>query len=210
MPEFYDLGLRTTSRELCGLAESLEWTATSCDLKTVFIEADDWGDLKRKIGENREDAAVLVFRGGDEELNRKAAGDTRIDILLHPERGRKDSGIDHVIAEEAAENRVAIGFDLRQLFGSDKAQTHVLRHWSRNLKLCEKYGTPYVITSGASNRHQLRAPRELAAVINSLGFDGKAAVSENPAEIVERTQRAREEGFVRPGVETGEGEDDFE
>ncbi len=131
MTEFYDLCLRETSEEMKELAEELGWTATSCDFDTVFLEADDWGELKRKIGDARNDADVLVFKGGDEELNRKAAEDTRVDVILHPERDRKDSGINHVVAEEAAENEVAIGFDLRGLRTGRKNQSHVLKHWRR-------------------------------------------------------------------------------
>lgn len=207
MPEFHDLGLRETTEEMKGLADELGWTSTSCDVETVFLEANDWGGLKQNISDNRENADVLVFEGGDLELNRKAAGDTRIDILLHPEKGRKDSGIDHVIAEEAAENNVAIGLDLRKLFRSNKSQTHILKHWRRNLKLCEKYDTPYIITSGATEKHQLRAPRELAAVIDSLSHNGKAAVSRYPKNILERAGRVNENGLVRPG-EKVEGDEE--
>ncbi|MFB6147356.1 MAG: RNase P subunit p30 family protein, partial [Candidatus Nanohaloarchaea archaeon] len=136
----------------------------NCRYETVFLNAEDWGELKGKIANARENCDVLVYEGGDEELNRKAAGDPRVDVVLHPEKGRKDSGIDHVVAEKAADNRVAIGFDLQQLMDSNKRRSQVLAHWRRNLKLCEKYGAPYIITSSASEKLELRAPRELAAI----------------------------------------------
>ncbi len=201
MTQFYDLCLRDTSSDTGDFAEQLGWTATSCDFETVFLEADGWGELKQKINERRDRADVLVFLGGDEELNRKAAGDTRVDVLLHPEKGRKDSGINHVIAKEAAENRVAIGFDLQQLITGKKQRTHVLRHWRRNLRLCEKYDAPFVLTSGAEEKLDLRAPRDLASIIESLGFDGKKAVSDFPGKILERSGKVDSEGFVQPGVE---------
>lgn len=188
------------------MAEELGWTATNCEFETVFLEASDWGELKRKINQNREEADVLVFKGGDAELNRKAAEDTRIDVLLHPEKGRKESGIDHVIAEKAAENRVAIGFDLQQLISDEKQQTHVLTAWSKNLELCEKYDTPYIITTGARRESDLRAPRDLASIIKSLGFKGNRAVSSHPRQILERVERVDEDGFIRPGAEVDTGE----
>lgn len=201
MPKFYDLCLRSTSEELHEIAEELGWTSTNCNFETVFLEADDWGELKQKIGSSREEADVLVFRGGDEGLNRKAAGDSRVDVILHPEKGRKDSGIDHVVAKEAAENRVAIGFDFQQLMRDNKAQTHVLSSWRRNLKLCEKYDTPYIITTGTTEKYGLRAPRDLESIIDSLGYSGRRAVSEYPGKILERSDRVNEEDHVRPGVE---------
>jgi ribonuclease P/MRP protein subunit RPP1 len=199
MTEFYDLCLRETSEEVRELAEELGWTATNCEFETVFLEADNWGELKKKIKHNRDDVDVLVFKGGNVELNRKAAEDARVDVLLHPEKGRKDSGIDHVIAEEAAKNKVAIGFDLQQLMENNKQQTHALTAWRKNLRLCEKYDTPYTITSGAQEKLDLRAPRELAAVIKSLDFKGNKAVSKYPKKILERAERVNKDGFIRPG-----------
>jgi ribonuclease P/MRP protein subunit RPP1 len=204
---YYDLCLRDTSEHMREKAEELGWDATNCEFETVFLEADDWGELKRKIGQNREEADVLVFRGGDEELNRKAAEGSRIDVLLHPEKGRKDSGVNHVIAKEAAKNNVAIGFDFRMLDTSDKTRSHILRHWSRNLMLCEKYDAPYIITTGAEEKYDLRAPRDLASIIDSLGYSGSKSVSEFPEKILERAERVKEEGFVRPGEKVRGGEE---
>ncbi len=204
MPEFYDLCIREESPEMEEFAQELGWTETSCNLEVVLIDASDWGELKRKIGEKREEADAVVFKGGNAELNRKASEDPRVDVILHPEKGRKDSGIDHVIAEKAAENKAAIGFDLRQLKKSRKVRSHVLRHWRKNLMLCEKYGTPYIITSGAEEKYELRAPRDLTSIIDSLGYDGSKAVSDHPKEILERAEKANKEGFVRPGTEVSE------
>lgn len=199
MAKFYDLCIRETSEEVNELAAELGWTATNCDFNTVFLEASDWGELKQKIKEDRDDADVLVFKGGNVELNRKAAEDTRVDVLIHPEKGRKDSGIDHVIAEAAAENKVAIGFDLQQLMKDNKQQTHTLTAWRKNLQLCEKYETSYIVTSGAREEFDLRAPRELAAIIKSLDFKGNRAVSYYPEKILKRAEKVNEDGFIRPG-----------
>lgn len=205
MKQFHDLCIRNCSEEISELSESLGWSSTSCDLDTVFLEAEGWGELKRKIGEKRDEADVLVFKGGDEDLNRKAAGDSRVDILLHPEKGRKDSGVNHVIAEKAAENRVAIGFDFQQVMeNSGKYRSFVLKHWSRNLELCQKFDTPYILTTGARKKYDLRAPGDLKSVIDSLGYSGKKAVSDYPGKILERSKSVESPDFVRPGVEKGD------
>lgn len=199
MTQFYDLCIREKSSDIKAMARELGWAGTNCKLETVFLEADNWGELKKKIKDNRKKADLLIFKGGNVELNRKAAEDSRVDILLHPEKGRKDSGIDHVIAEEASENNVALGFDLQELKDDKKKQTHKLKSWRKNLRLCEKYGTPFVITSGAKEKYDLKAPRELAAILNSMGFNGKKAVSEHPENIVKRSEKINEDGFIRPG-----------
>lgn len=195
MPQFYDLCIRERSDEVVTKMGELGWE-TNPELDTVFLEADNWGKLKRKIGRNRDQADVLVFRGGDEELNRKAAEDSRVDVLLHPEKGRKDSGFNHVIAKEASRNGVALGLDFRMLDTSKKTRSHIFRHWQRNLKLCEKHDVLYLITSSADGKYGLRSPRDLASVIDSLGNNGRKAVSDHPEEIIRRSDKIREEDFT--------------
>lgn len=199
--QFHDLCLKNTSETVCSKAQEIGWNTTNCTVNTVFLEADNWGELKRKIRENREDADVLAFRGGDEELNRNACESSKLDILLHPEKNRKDSGLNHVMAEAAAENSVAIGLDFTQLKNSGKKRMHLLAHWRKNLKLCEKYDTSYLVTTGAEKKHQLRGPRELKALIDSIGYSGRKAVSETPEGILERAEKSKSEKNVRPGVE---------
>ena len=199
--QFHELCLRNTSEKICSKAWEIGWNTTNCSLNTVFLEADNWGELKRKIRENREEADVLVFKGGDEELNRKACESSRIDILLHPEKGRKDSGLNHVMAEAAADNNVAIGLDFTQLEDSGKSRMHTLAHWRKNLKLCEKYDTPYLVTTAAEEVYQLRGPRELKALIDSLDYSGRKAVSETPEKILEKAEKSKSGGDIRPGVE---------
>ncbi|PSG99327.1 MAG: hypothetical protein BRC29_04340 [Nanohaloarchaea archaeon SW_7_43_1] len=183
MPQFHDLCVSDRSEELEAKMQELGWN-TSPDLETVFLEAEGWGELKRKIGEERNKADILVFEGGNEKLNRKACEDSRIDVLLHPEKGRKDSGFNHVMAKEASKNHVAVGLDMNLITEvSNKVRSHLLRHWERNLMLCEKYDSPYIITTNARSKYELRAPKDLESIVESLGYNGKKAVSEFPKRI---------------------------
>jgi ribonuclease P/MRP protein subunit RPP1 len=188
MPQFYDLCVQNKSDEIKDKMQELGWNIEP-DLETFFLEADDWGELKRKIGKNRKEADIIVFKGGDEKLNRKAVEDSRVDILLHPEKSRKDSGFNHVLAKEASKNNVAVGFDFRMLDASDKTRSHIFRHWQKNLMLCEKYDAPYIITTSAEEKYDLRAPRDLASVIDSLGYEGRKAISDHPEETIERGEK---------------------
>ena len=199
---YYDLCLQGEVKDFSPLLGQLGWSEEEFD--TVFLEADDWGELKRKIGEQRDSCDVLIFRGGDENLNRKAAEDERVDVILHPGKDRNDSGINHVIAKAAAENCVAIGFDLKQVLS--ERRTNVASNWERNLMLCEKYGTPYVASTSAAEKMELRAPRDLASLIDSMGGNGLKAVSEYPKKILQKNLAARSSGQIRPGEKVREGE----
>lgn len=187
MPQFHDLGTKNSSEEFKQKAEQLGWNSIASNYDVETLEENDWGELKKDI--QRSDADVLIYLGGDDELHKKVAEHGKVDIIMSPERGRKDSGIDHVIAEAASKNNVAIGFNIQRLFTSKKQRTHVFKHWRRNLKLCEKYGTMKVLTTGAEELMQLRAPRDAASIIESLGFNGKEAVSEHPQKILGGVER---------------------
>ena len=187
MPKFHDLGTKNGSGDFKQKAEKLGWNSVASEHDVETLESTEWGELKKDI--QRSDVEVLIYRGGDDELHKKVAEHGKVDVIMSPERGRKDSGIDHVIAEAAAENNVAIGFNLRQLFTSKKQRTHVLRHWKLNLKLCKKYGTMKVLTTGAEEVAQLRAPRDAASIIDSFGFNGKEAVSKHPKKVLDMVER---------------------
>ena len=117
MNSFHDFFINSKLGET---AEEFGWTSESIRASVKKLEAKDWGDLKKKIRKNREKYDILIFKGGDHELNRKAFSEPKIDIVLHPEKGRKDSGMNHIDAQKGAENRVAIGFTLKQLSNDGK------------------------------------------------------------------------------------------
>ncbi|QGA80739.1 RNase P subunit p30 family protein [Candidatus Nanohalobium constans] len=198
MPQFHDFFINPGLEEE---AEELGWSNGSISASVKILEANDWGELKQKINENRENYDILAFQGGNHELNRKAFSTPKMDVVLHPGKGRKDSGMNHVDAEKSAENDVAVCFSLREVPGDSKRQSQVLGDWRRNLKLCEKYNAPYILTTEAESSHQLRAPRDMAAVISSLGYDGRKAVSEVPGKILEKNLEARRKSSDYAGHE---------
>jgi ribonuclease P/MRP protein subunit RPP1 len=198
MAEFHDFFI---SQEFQEDASEIGWSSGSIEASVKVLEAEDWGELKRNLGQQREEHDVLGFRGGDHELNRKVFSDPRMDVVLHPGKGRKDSGMNHVDAEKAAENDIAIGFSLKEVPEDQKRQSHKLNEWRKNLKLCEKYNVHYIITTEAENFSELRAPRDIGSIIDSLGYNGRRAVSYSPERIIEKNMKAKDDSQVRPGHE---------
>jgi ribonuclease P/MRP protein subunit RPP1 len=127
-----------------------------------------------------------------------------MDVVLHSGKGRKDSGMNHVDAEKAAENDVAVGFSIKEVPEDSKRQSQKLNEWWRNLKLCEKYDAPYIITTEAEEFSNLRKPRDLASVIDSLGYDGVKGVKQHPEKILKRRKKAQSDSEIRPGHEVVE------
>lgn len=201
MPQFHDFLI---SQELQREAEELGWSTVSVEASVKILEADDRGELTRKIKENREDYDIIAFRGGNHELNRKAFAEPKMDMVLHPGKGRKDSGMNHVDAKKATQNNVAVGFTLKEVPESSKKQSQELNKWRRNLKLCQKYDTPYILTTEAEEFSKLRAPRDIAALISSLGYNGKKAVSNQPEKILEHVTKVQDDQSIGPGHEVAE------
>ena len=182
-------------------AVEIGWDSTNRDFQTVFLEASNWGELKKKISKNREKADILVFLGEDEELNRKAVSDSRLDIILSPDRKDREAGVGKVLAQKAAENDVAVGLDFsRILQASKKEKVSIISSWRRVFEQCDRFDTEYIITTGATEKFQLRAPRDLKAFTDSLDGEGSKAVNQTE-KILEKNMQKKDEDFVRPGVE---------
>ena len=113
------------------------------------------------------------------------------------------------MAKLAADNKVAIELCFRDyLHAYKKIRTYVLTHLRKNVLLCNEFGAPMIITSGAENRWDMRAARELATLGIACGLDREKAVkavTETPNWLVERVKKIKSETHIAPGVEIVEG-----
>jgi ribonuclease P/MRP protein subunit RPP1 len=162
-------------------------------------------EMKEIISKVRERVNLVVVSGSDYSVNRAACDDSRIDILMHPELGRPDSGLDEPSLEAATQNNVAIGISFREiLFNFRKPRAYILNHIAKNLMLCDHFRTPFVVCSCAQSVWGMRNPREFVSLINVLGLDiGKAFASttSTPQSIVEGNKKTLEGDKITEGVE---------
>ena len=172
------------------------------DIFTGF-EARNTSELDKLIRLRRE-YDVLLVKGYDLLLNRKAVETTEVDILTHPEYNRWDSGFNHVMAELAAENDVAIEVNFREILNSSKnTRANVMHKIKNNVELCKKYKTPIIICSGAVTHWQLRDPKVLISMGCLLGLkldEAKKAMSEVPENIIKMIKERQDRKWIRPGV----------
>ncbi|MDK2892914.1 MAG: ribonuclease protein subunit [Methanohalophilus sp.] len=162
------------------------------------------------VGKYRTKKDVIIVHGGTESINRAAVENPSVDILNHPFTS-KDSGINHVLAKAAAENNVALAFNvdiLIKLKGGKRV--YALSNFRRNLQLARKYDVPMLLTSNAASLYDLRAPRDLIALAGLFGMtieEGNLALSDIPAAIISRNRRLA--NSVRDGVRVIEREGDM-
>lgn len=162
-------------------------------------------EMKEIVSKVRERVNLVVVSGSDYSVNRAACDDSRIDILMHPELGRPDSGLDEPSLEAATQNNVAIGISFREiLFNFRKPRAYILNHIAKNLMLCDHFRTPFVVCSCAQSVWGMRNPREFVSLVNVLGLDiGKAFASttSTPQSIVEENKKTLEGDKITDGVE---------
>lgn len=191
-----------------GFVDDLKELRDGTDIDIISaceIDPESVKEMKREIGKVRQKVEVVIVRGGDFEINKNAVRDSRVDLLVQPERNRKDSGLDHKTARLAAENEVAIGIALHPLINTyGRIRSHVMNHIKRILRLCEKYDARSVVVSGAMDAYEMRDPRELASLPQVLGFDTNSSmgmVSSKAEEIFKENRKKLGGEVEKDGVE---------
>jgi len=158
----------------------------------VEIYAKNPEDLKNKVGKYRAKEDVIIVNGGNLKINRAACEDPRIDILAHPYKNRRDSGINHILAKKASENKVAIELSLQPLIKTRfSLRSKLLSQFRQIIKLHRKFGFPTIISSNAYSKYDLRTPKDIIALANCFEMTSKEAEDslwKNPINIIERNK----------------------
>ena len=169
----------------------------------IGLEATTLEELKKLVNIRR-DCDILLVRGTNLDLNRKAVQTKEVDILTHPEYNRRDSGLNHTMAKLAAKNQVAVEINFREILLSSKnTRSRIMYHIGSNVKLCKKYKTPIILSSGAISHWQMEDPKILISVGCLLGLklnEAKGALSKTPQNMIKMIKERQDKRWVRPGV----------
>ena len=208
--EFSGIGLTInaeTKEQIDSLKNEINTINTKLDvLVAVSIRAENPEILRKKIEKFREHVDLIIVEGGDIAVNRAACENPKVDILSHPSSNRKDSGMDHVMAKLAHDNRVAIELNLRTFLHSySKIRVHILSHMQENVVLVKHAGADIIVTSGAKSIWDMRAGRELSTLAIMCGIDREKAVmsvSDTPRIIADRIRSIKKYSHIMAGVKT--------
>ena len=175
----------------------------------VAIDAADPTSASGAVGNYRSGRTVVCVVGGDDALNRFAVEQDRVDVLVRPMAGGGD--FNHVLAKAARDNGVRVEFDLGPaLRETGGKRVRALGDLRKLREIVDHYDAPYVVSANARSHLELRAPRELVAVGEAIGFDAEAVREGLRAwgDLAERNRERRSEGFIEPGVRRGKYEED--
>ena len=168
-------GIAITNHDEAVVPEPLE---SNTVFTGVEIHAQSVVELKRKIKRYWGNVALVAVHGGDDKINRAAVENPKVDILAHPCGEKGESGLNHVLVRYAADNGVAIDFNMNALIRSRRGdRARVIGKMRDNLKLVRKYNAPMILTSHAHSIYDLRAPRELIALATLFGMTKEEATS---------------------------------
>lgn len=172
-------------------------------IPVIMLKPQHAHELAVMAEKARSKCVVLMVHGGDYDINRAACENPMIDVVCHPELGRRDSGLDHVCVKAAKENDVAIEVNFREILQSHKqTRVSVLSSLRTNIRLCKAYGTKMITTSSAVTKWGLRSGRDLASFSHLLGLelsDAIASVTTVPETIV-KTNREKLAGKRWGGI----------
>ncbi|WP_135822665.1 RNase P subunit p30 family protein [Halostella litorea] len=175
----------------------------------LTVRADGPEAASGAVGNYRRDATLLLVAGGTPELNRFAVEQPRVDVLAHPMRG--DGDFNHVLAKAARANGVRVEFDLSPVLRESGGQrVQALSKLRRLREVVDHYDAPYVVSADPSSHLQLRAPRELVAVGEAVGFSAEQVRTglREWGRLAKRNRERQSEAFIEPGVERGRYEEE--
>ena len=171
-------------------------------ISRVDLKPKTAGALKASLSRVRPLYVVVAVECHSKAVARQAARDHRVDVVYFP----PGSGLwfDEAEARLASQTDCAYEINLTELLtliaGRD---THGLRRVAEGVWNAWRRDVPVILSTGASNRLEMREPRGLASLMTLLDIDLEDAVemiSTNPQSIVERNRGKLSGEYVAPGV----------
>ena len=175
----------------------------------VEIDAENAQSASGAVGNYRSKRTLVCLVGGDDGLNRFAVEEPRIDVLTRPMAGAGD--FNHVLAKAARDNAVHVEFDFGPLLrATGGKRVRALADLRKLREIVSYYDAPHVVSANPRSHLELRAPRELVAAGEAVGFDPDWIRDGLRAwgEIATRNRERRSEAFIQPGVRRGRYEED--
>lgn len=199
--EYGFAGVVVRTREADYDAAALSETYGVDVVRGVEVVADGPESASGAVGNFRSECDVLAVRGGSPGLNRFAVEQDRVDVLARPFADRGD--LNHVLVKAAVDHDVRIEVDLGPVLrtGGGRRVRH-LQKLRKLRELLEAYDAPFVVSGTPTSHLELRAPRELVALGEHIGFDAemiRTGLGEW-GRVATRNRERRDDAFVAPGV----------
>ncbi len=173
----------------------------------VEISDESPSAASARVKECREKHTLVAVQGS-ESLNRFACEEPRVDVLAQP---MANGDVNHVLARAAKRNGVRLEFDFgRVLRQSGGRRVQALSDLRKLREIVSYYDTPYVVSATPESHLEVRTPRELLALGETIGFDREGVIGglAEWGRLAARNRERLSESFIAPGVHKGRYEED--
>lgn len=155
-------------------------------------------ELLKSLRRFRTKYEIVAVNCSAQSVSRVAVRDRRVDIVQFPKEGPGASFRRNL----ASTCRAALEFNMSDLTQGPGHEVRLGRV-RREIEIAAEASTSVIGSSNASNPFELRAPRDVAAVLHALGLSLEAAlegVSGIPVAIVKQNRLRTEEPQLEEGV----------
>lgn len=186
-------------KRLSDVKEAVKKVKTGMDVGFgIEISTNDSRHIKKIARSIRKDVELVVVRGLGTELDRVALETPEVDIVTH----HKDMMINQVLAKLGVKNNVAIGFIFSNILLSYKrTRISLFSTMINDAKILKKYGSPFILSSGAISEWDLRSPSDILAFGKLLGFQDNQSVKGMSGLMLKENRKRLGKKWVMPGVE---------
>ena len=168
-------------------------------------------EIRKIINKYRDKSNYISCLGGDLKVNRSVCENYRVDVLSRPYYKRRDSGMNHILAKEAAKNNVAIELCFRDVLNNHlRYRANVISSFKEILMFHRKFKFPLILTTDSKSVYDIRSTRDLASFFKSIGFTDNEIYNGfyyYPKQILDFNDE-RKKMIIR-GVKVIEGANDF-
>jgi RNase P/RNase MRP subunit p30 len=155
-------------------------------------------ELLRNLRRFRAEYEIVAVDCGRQSVSQVAVRDRRVDIVHFPRQGPGSSFRRNL----ASTCRAVLEFNMSELIRGPEFKAKLGRQ-RRELEVATEASTRVIGCTGASNPLELRAPKDIAAVLQMLGLSPQAAlagVSEIPLAIIRQNRLRTEQPQLEEGV----------
>ncbi|AMK15405.1 ribonuclease P protein component 3 [Methanobrevibacter olleyae] len=130
--------------------------------------------IRKITNKYRDKTNYISCLGGDLKINRSVCENYKIDVLSRPYYKRRDSGMNHVLAKEAARHNVAIELSFGDILNNYlRYRTNVISSFKEILMFHRKFKFPLILTTDSKSIYDIRSTRDISSFFKSIGFSDR-------------------------------------
>lgn len=138
---------------------------------TLEIKSNNINEIRKTVNKFRGKSLCISVVGGDLKVNRASLENVKIDVLSRPYLRRYDSGMNHVLAKEAANNNVAIELCFKDVLRSYLShRSKVISNFKDVYTLYRKYDFPLILSSRAESIYDIKTTQDFTAFFKQTGL----------------------------------------